>query len=175
MNTFASRTIYKRHDRAREEVRRLLTAVFAGEFIEPSNEVWLVSPWIRNVTILDNRAGDFAAVQPAWGQRDVGLVDCLSTVLARGAELRVKTSNDPASQSILRELERRARDLDASDRLWTRAAPLLHTKGLLTSRCAIRGSMNFTVRGVELTEEAISYDVDPVALAEMRIALADQW
>jgi hypothetical protein len=42
-------------------------------------------------------------------------------------------------------------------------------------RCAIRGSMNFTVRGVELNEEAVSYETDPAALAEMRIAVADQW
>lgn len=175
MTQTSPRTIYKRHDRAREEVRRLLTAVFASELIDPSPEVWLVSPWIRDVRVLDNRAGDFAAIQPGWGQREIGLLDTLIEVLARGADVHVKTSEDPASNSVLKELERRARDLGATDRLRTRASSLLHTKGLLTSRCAIRGSMNFTVRGVELNEEAISYEVGPIALAEMRIAFADQW
>jgi phosphatidylserine/phosphatidylglycerophosphate/cardiolipin synthase-like enzyme len=169
------RTIYKRYDRAREEVRRLLAAVFAAELIAPSPEIWLVSPWIRDVAILDNRAAAFSAVQPAWGQRDIRLLDCLATALSRGAAVHVKTSEDPASRGLLDLLERRARDLDASDRLRTKTSGTLHTKGLLTSRCLIRGSMNFTVRGVELNEEAITYDLDPTARAEMRIAFADQW
>lgn len=170
-----SRTIYKRHDRARDEVRRLIAAVLGSELLSPSNEVWLVSPWIRNVAILDNRAGDFSALQPSWGRREIGLLECLAAILAAGGALHVKTGDDPPSRDLLDQLARTARDLDLSDRLSTRSAPLLHTKGLLTDRCAIRGSMNFTNKGVELNEEAVSYDTDRRSLAEMRIALADQW
>jgi phosphatidylserine/phosphatidylglycerophosphate/cardiolipin synthase-like enzyme len=175
MSTFAPRTIYKRYDRAREEVHRLLTAVFAAELLKPSAELWLVSPWIRDVAVLDNRAGDFAAIQPAWAQREIRLLDCLEALLARGASVHVKTSDDLASRGLLDILERRARDIGATEQLHTRTNSLLHTKGLLTSRCLIRGSMNFTFRGVELNEEAVTYDVDPAAIAEMRIAFADQW
>jgi phosphatidylserine/phosphatidylglycerophosphate/cardiolipin synthase-like enzyme len=175
MTLAAPRTVYKRHDRAREEVRRLLAALFVSELLEPSGEVWLVSPWIRDIAVLNNQPGDFTAIQPSWGQRDIRLVDCLSTVLARGSSVHVKTSEDPASRNLLTTLERQARDLDATDRLRTRTSTLLHTKGLLTSRCLIRGSMNFTVRGVELNEEAITYDLDQGAIAEMRIAFHDQW
>lgn len=175
MTNPAPRTIFKRHDRARQEVRRLLTAVFVAELLEPSGELWLVSPWIRDVAVLDNQAGDFAAVQPSWGQREIRLLDCLSTVLARGSSVHLKTSEDSPSVNLLRTLERRARDLGAADRLHTRTSNLLHTKGLLTSRCLIRGSMNFTVRGVELNEEAITYDLDSEAIAEMRIAFHEQW
>lgn len=169
------RTIYKRHDRAREEVRRLLAAIFVAELFEPSDELWLVSPWIRDVSVLNNQAGDFAALQPSWGQREIRLLDCLTTVLARGGSIRLKTSDDPPSRGLMTTLERRARDFRASDRLHTRVSSLLHTKGLLTTRCLIRGSMNFTVRGVELNEEAITYDLDPGAIAEMRIAFHEQW
>lgn len=175
MTSLAPRTIYKRHDRAREEVRRLLAAIFVGELLAPSEELWLVSPWIRDVGVLDNQAGDFAALDPIWGQREIRLLDCLANVLARGGSVRLKTGEDPPSRNLMTLLERRARDLGASDRLHTRVSALLHTKGLLTDRCLIRGSMNFTLRGVELNEEAVTYDLDPSAIAEMRIAFHEQW
>jgi len=175
MSAPTPRTIYKRHDRAREEVQRLLTAVFAAELLQPSDEIWLVSPWIRDVVVLDNRGGDFTALQPAWAQREIRLLDCLAAMLECGTAVRIKTSDDPASRALLDVLARRARDVGESELLQTRTSKLLHTKGLLTSRCLIRGSMNFTFRGVELNEEAVTYDVDPAALADMRIAFADEW
>ena len=175
MRDYASRTIYKRYDRAREEVQRLLSGLFAAELLEPSPDLWLVSPWIRDVPVLDNRTSDFSAVQPAWGQREIRLTDCLALLLERGSVLHLKTSDDDASRDILQILRRRARDLGAEDRLFLRTSGALHTKGLLTSRALIRGSMNFTFRGVEFNEEAVTYDIDPSALAEMRIAFADQW
>lgn len=173
--TTAPRTIYKRHDRAREEVGQLLSAVFAGELLSHSEEIWIVSPWIRDLTVLDNRAGDFSAVQPNWGLREIRLLDCLVTLVQRGATVRLKTGTEDMSVSVMRELERRANDINASERLITKSSRLLHTKGLLTSRCLIRGSMNFTLRGMHLNEEAVTYDVDRSAIAEMRIALDDQW
>jgi hypothetical protein len=32
----------------------------------------LVSPWVSNVAILDNRAAGFSAVNPEWGAREMG-------------------------------------------------------------------------------------------------------
>jgi hypothetical protein len=173
--TESARTIYKRYDRAREEVRRLLAMVFASELLQPSRELWLVSPWLRDVAVLDNRTGDFAAIVPAWAQRELRILDCLTTLLDLGVALHIKVSKDPASQALTDVLRRYARERQADDRLRTRVSSVLHTKGLVTSRCLIRGSMNFTVRGVELNEEAVTYDVDPAAIADMRIAFADQW
>jgi phosphatidylserine/phosphatidylglycerophosphate/cardiolipin synthase-like enzyme len=171
----SSRTIYKRHDRAREEVRRLLAAIFSAELTQPSSEVWLVSPWIRNVVVLDNQGGDFAALDVTWGQREIRLFDCLASLVARGGRVRLKTSRDRASQDLVAALTRRARDLEVADHLQVSVSDRLHTKGLLTDRCLIRGSMNFTLRGVEFNEEAVTYDIDPASIAEMRISLDEQW
>lgn len=175
MTDRTARTIYKRHDRAREEVHRLLAAIFAGEMLSPSQELWLISPWIRNITVLDNRAGDFDALQPSWGRREIRLFDCLREALERGTTVRVKTTSDPTSVDLLAGLRRRVDDFGLGDRLDTKQGALLHTKGLLTSRCLLRGSMNFTFRGVELNEEAVTYDTDPTEIAEMRISVDDQW
>jgi phosphatidylserine/phosphatidylglycerophosphate/cardiolipin synthase-like enzyme len=170
-----ARTIYKRYDRAREEVNRLLTTIFAGEMLAPSKELWLVSPWIRDIAVLDNRAGDFNALQASWGRREIRLFECLGELLERGSVVRIKTSDDPTSIDLLAGLQREADAAGYGDRLATKSASLLHTKGLLTSRCLIRGSMNFTFRGVELNEEAVTYDTDPAEIAEMRISVAEQW
>ncbi|HJZ35070.1 MAG TPA: phospholipase D-like domain-containing protein DpdK [Solirubrobacterales bacterium] len=175
MTDRTARTIYKRYDRAREEVHRLLAGIFAGEVLAPSREVWLISPWIRNITVLDNRAGDFATLQPAWGRREIRLFDCLRELLEQGTTVRVKTTSDQVSVDLLDSLRRRAEEAGLADHLETKQGNLLHTKGLLTSRCLLRGSMNFTFRGVELNEEAVTYDTDPTEIAEMRISVADQW
>lgn len=110
-----------------------------------------------------------------WGLREIRLLDCLMTLLQRGTTVRLKTGTEDASVGVVRELERRANDIDSSEQLITKSSALLHTKGLLTSRCLIRGSMNFTLKGIYLNEEAVTYDVDKSAIAEMRIALDDQW
>jgi hypothetical protein len=170
-----SRTIYKRHDRARDEVRRLLASMLAAELLAPSSEIWIVSPWISNVTILDNRTGDFTALEPAWSKREVRLLDCLGSMLSRGTTLWVKTGGDPRNRPFLAELQRRARDSDSESRLKLRQSGVLHTKGILTGRCLLRGSMNLTIRGVEFNEEAVTYDTDIAELAAMAIAFADQW
>jgi phosphatidylserine/phosphatidylglycerophosphate/cardiolipin synthase-like enzyme len=173
MNT--SRTVFKRHDRAKEEVRRLLVGVFATELLKPSRELWIVSPWISNVTIFDNGAGEYTALEPSWTHREIRLLDCLQALLSRGTAVKVKTGTDPRNRPLLADLARRARDVGAEARLDTRHSTVLHTKGLLTDRCLIRGSMNLTIRGVEFNEEAVTYDVDPEERAAMGIAFADQW
>lgn len=173
MNT--PRTVFKRHDRAKEEVRRLLVGVFATELLKPSREIWIVSPWISNVTILDNSTGEYSALEPSWTYREIRLLDCLQALLARGTTVRIKTVPDPRNRPLLGDLARRARDVGAEDRLLTRQSAVLHTKGLLTDRCLLRGSMNLTIRGVEFNEEAVTYDVDPRERAAMGISFADQW
>jgi hypothetical protein len=173
MNT--SRTVFKRHDRAKEEVRRLLVGLFATELLAPSREVWIVSPWISNVTIFDNSTGEYTALEPSWTRREIRLLDCLQALLAGGTTVWLKTGTDTRNRPLLAEMDRRARDVGAQGRLHTRQSAVLHTKGLLTDRCLLRGSMNLTIRGVEFNEEAVTYDVDPEERAAMAISFADQW
>lgn len=170
-----SRTIYKRHDRARDEVRRILAGLLAAELVAPSSEMWLVSPWISNVSVLDNRTGDYSALEPSWGKREIRLLDCLGALLHRGSVIWLKTGPDPRNEPFLADLQRRARDAGASDRLHIKQSGVLHTKGVLTDRCLLRGSMNLTLRGVEFNEEAVTYDLDSEERAAMAISFADQW
>src|SRR5437660_679004 len=62
----ATRVIHKASWRSRDEARELLGLLLAAEVVSPSRELWVVSPWISNVAVLDNRAADFSGLEPAW-------------------------------------------------------------------------------------------------------------
>jgi hypothetical protein len=49
----------------------------------------------------------------------------------------------------------------------------LHTKGILTSRGLLSGSMNLTYGSLDLNEELITYDTDEQALSVARLAFAN--
>ncbi len=67
-------------------------------------------------------------------------------------------------------MREKARNSGLESKLWINdRADALHTKGLLTDRALLSGSMNFTYGGFELNDEVISFDVDLQQIAEARI------
>jgi hypothetical protein len=52
---------------------------------------------------------------------------------------------------------------------------ILHEKGLLGDGFYISGSMNFTMNGIELLEEAIVFDTDRASIAEARLDFEKRW
>ena len=68
-----SRVIRKSRAQSSQEVFDLLAAMFAAEMVRPSACVWVVSPWISDVGLLDNAAGDFPALT-RFGRRQIRLV-----------------------------------------------------------------------------------------------------
>ena len=51
-----SRVIRKSQTRSSTEAASLLANLFAAELVSPSECIWLVSPWISDIQILDNEA-----------------------------------------------------------------------------------------------------------------------
>lgn len=39
---------------SRAEIREMLEGIFVAELLVPSDSLWLVSPWITDIDILDN-------------------------------------------------------------------------------------------------------------------------
>ena len=79
--------------------------MFLGELLAPGGErAWLVSPWISNVVLFDNRAGGFGSINPEWGSREIRLVEVLTDVMTRGTALGIATSldnhNDPLIDAL---------------------------------------------------------------------------
>src|SRR4051794_25409881 len=93
--------IHKSSWRCQNEVRELLQAVFVGELLAPSICIWLVSPWVSDIPIIDNRAGAFDALDSTWGPRQVRLLEILQRCLAVGTAVVVATRPVPHNRPFL--------------------------------------------------------------------------
>ena len=71
------RRIFRSSSTSNAEIRELLESLFAAELLAPSRCLWLVSPWLSDLHLLDNRAGAFSALDPQWGSRQLRLADLL--------------------------------------------------------------------------------------------------
>ena len=164
----SQRQILRTRSGSRQQIKGLLESLFAAELLSPSPKLYLVSAWIRDIHILDNRSGSYRGLDPAWGQRALRLSEVLRILLHRGSELVLAIREDQGNQDFARRLT-----CDLGDTELARVAVLtradLHVKGLLGEGYAITGSMNFTNNGVENNEEFLRYETDPRKLAELRV------
>lgn len=169
--TFATyRRIFKSAITSKKVIQELITLMMVGELVSPGDEVWMVSPWITDVPLLDNRAGSFDAVNPEWGHREIRLADVAVQLMAGGTEVKIITRPDDHNQVFLRRLAEAAEAAAVGELLQVTIRQSLHTKGILTSRGFLSGSMNLTYSGLDLNDELITYETADQALAVARLA-----
>ncbi len=159
------RTIYKYS--GSREVRELLQSVFAMELLCPGNALWIVSPWISDVPILDNRAGAFNAMEPSWPNTMISLVDVLTTVAGLGTTVVIHTRSG-ASAGMVDKLRRRS-DIEHLPLTVFERDATLHTKGILGAGYLLSGSMNITYNGIEILDEMLHYSTAPEDIQEARL------
>ncbi|MBF0097672.1 MAG: PLD-like domain protein [Magnetococcales bacterium] len=164
------RRIFKSVGTSRNVVNELITLMFLAELVDPGPEVWIVSPWISDVPLLDNRAGSFNAVNPGWGRREIRLSDVAVQLMLGGNRLIIVTRPDEHNKIFLHRLEDAVAETDLTTALEVIVRDKLHTKGILTRRGLLLGSMNLTYNGLELNDEVVEYDIDPANLADARLA-----
>ena len=169
------RVVLRTHMTARYEIRDLLAGAFASELIAPSRCLWLVSPWLRDIEVLDNRSAAFRGVGPTWGRRTVRLYEALAALAERGSSLVVATRSSDDGKRAIDELRRRLAEAQVDDRLSAVSRPELHAKGLLADGFCISGSMNFTHHGVQHAEEMIRYETAAERVAELRVAFRAEY
>ena len=180
MTQVAGRTIYKRGDEA--SVGGLLQTVFAAEMVCPSRALWVVSPWLSDVVVLDNRRDAYRHLEPQWPRAHIRLGRVLATLAARGTHLVLATSPPRAvapteGQRVTdRFVEDLARQVPTAGHLRVyRNVERLHTKGLLGDRYFVMGSMNFTYSGVTVNEEAVRFTTVESEVSDARIEFRDRW
>ena len=167
---FQSRRIFKSLATSQNLVRELLQMMMLGELISPGGQrAWLVSPWISNFVLFDNRSGGFSAINPEWGAREVRLIEVALHLMARGTSLGVATSFDDHNDSFLEALKIVSDEAGLSDRLKIVRRKHLHVKGVLLKRGLLTGSMNLTYNGLELNDETVVYDTASQTIAEARL------
>ncbi len=156
---------------AGQELRDLVQGVLVCEVIAPSQEFWLISPWISDVAVIDNSDGAFNGLDPNWPASGIGLLQLLSTIVSAGTTVFIETRPDDHNQRFVSRLNDRVGESEFN----LRYSSVLHEKGLLGDGYVVSGSMNFTINGLFLLDEAVRLDTEPDAVAQARMAFRTRW
>ena len=148
-----------------------LTQVLVAELLAPSRELWLVSGWVSDITVLDNSTGRYNALSSETLPHSLSLSDVLASLVKAGTELHVALRNDRHNLDFLNRLDRAVGEssygrYESAD---------LHEKTLCGWSWVMTGSMNFTWNGTERNEESITYRYDVAWAAKHRLELQQRW
>lgn len=163
------RRIFKTQATGVVTIQELLQTMFVADMLISKKELWLVSPWISNVILIDNRSGNFDALNPEWGRREVRLVDVLIALMTRGTAVRIITRNDETNRPFINKMGEVAEQLALEDQLSITLREKLHTKGVLLSNSLLMGSMNLTYNGMEINDEWVEFSLGPEDLARTKL------
>lgn len=164
-----NRRIFKTQATGAETLKELLQSMFVAEMLRPAGVVWIVSPWVSNVVLIDNRSGNFDALNPEWGRREVRLAEVLGALMNRGAQVRIVTRNDESNRNFLAKLREMAEQLDLLNHISITIHDPVHTKGILLSASLLMGSMNLTYNGMVINDESIEFSTDREHIARTRL------
>jgi hypothetical protein len=173
-NVAPNRTTLTTHATSRTEIRELLEGLFVAELLVPSDSVWLVSPWITDLDILDNRSGQFSSLVPAWGLRKIRLSEVFAAMMDR-AVMHIVARPDSHNDAFIQKMHDLSASSDARDNLKVSMHETLHLKGLLGQDYYLSGSMNLTYNGVEVNHEGVFLDRSPEAVAAARIHFQENY
>ena len=170
----SGRDIVRRSRYARNEARELLQSIFVSELIRPSEELWLVSPWLSDIEVIDDAAGAFASLVGNAASTSLTLSAALVCLAEAGT--RVKVVTRPGDNKDFRNaLNRHLAHSPHKDRVTLRTVETLHTKGLVGDDYRVMGSMNFTFNGIRINDEIIRFDRSVGTIARIRLEFEQQY
>jgi len=155
------------------QIPELLQSVFVAELLVPSRCIWLVSPWVSDIPIIDNTANNFLTLEPSWSRSRIRLSQVLLTLAEKGTTIHVATRPDTHNRSFMEGFKMMADAKGLAVKLHQKEE--LHAKGLVGDSFALNGSMNFTFNGISVNEEELNYYTDPTAISERKIILTERW
>ena len=172
--TARSRIIHTRAS-ARQLPDLLQISSFTAELLSPGPHcLWLVSPWVSDIPLIDNRSNGFLSLEPGWARTQVTLSQVLGKLLELGTTVHIATRPDIHNDAFLDRMRRIADPEELAAAAALRPGNS-HEKGILGDGFYLSGSMNFTFSGISLNEEAVHYSVDPALVAENRILFTNRW
>jgi hypothetical protein len=156
---------------ARNGPRELLQTVFVSELLSPSRCLWIVSPWLRDVPVLDNSAGAFGSLVPDFPRTFVRLSHVLRELIGRGTSVVVATRKEAGN----RQLPDALGALGTGEAVTFCERDMLHAKGLVGDAYSLIGSMNLTHNGVERLDEMLVFDTDRAKVEELRLTFHNEY
>lgn len=175
MSLSSFRRIFKTQTTNAQTLIELLESMFIAELINPGERVWLISPWISDVILIDNRTGNYDSLNPEWGRREVRLAEILVLLMSRGSEVRIVTREDPSNDAFKTRLAQLVVENNLDSMLEKQIREKGHTKGILLGRCLLTGSMNLTYNGLVINDEEITCIVDEAELQRTRLEFERYW
>jgi len=150
-----------------------LQTLFIGELMNPSSAIWISSPWINDVDLVDNSARQFGTLIPNWPPAMIRLSTILATFLDRGVRLTLILNFDPQNDEFFARMSRMSDSYP--DTLRIIRTDEVHEKGIVTDRFTLDGSMNITFRGVHINQEYLGYRCDPELVYQRQLVLEQRW
>src|SRR5581483_1422998 len=138
------RVIRKSRLAGMRDARTLLEVVLAAECLEPSKVLWVVSPWISDIPVFDNRGGSFGLVLEDAGEREIRLSELLIRLATMGSTIVVAIRDDEKNVPFLAALRDRPPYRGTIEVVTSNE---LHEKTLAGEDFVLTGSMNFTQAG----------------------------
>ncbi len=171
------RRIFKTKTAGSIVLKELMQNIFLAELINPSQKtVWIVSPWISDVPLIDNRGGNFDIVNPDWRGQIVKLQDVILHMLSIDTQIRLITNHEKHNDSFLRKLKMRLTETSDKKNISIIQIKTLHVKkGLLNDHGCLDGSMNITHQGMEINDEQVVYNSGSDIVDEERLIFADYY
>ena len=151
-------------------IEPVLSTALLAELLSPGQELWLVSPWISDVVVLDNSRGDYDSLVSDALARTYWLSDVLAALAESGSLVTVVIRPDGHNERLRDMLRRRV-----ADQVRVVEDVDVHEKTLCGENWLLSGSMNFTLRGMQVNDEAMSYRLDPTAAAQARLDFTRRW
>ncbi len=155
------------------QVADLLQDVFSSELICPSECIWIVSPWISDINIIDNRTNSFSSMEPSWSNSQVRFSSVLSKLIGMETKIHIATRSESHNGDFLQRLEQLVGSHNPL--LKIHISDKLHAKGILGDEYYIHGSMNFTFMGITINEEAVNFCTDPEIIAGEKLEFKKRW
>lgn len=173
------RVIHRLAERPNREIAEALESLAIAELVHPGSRFIVVSPWISDFPIIDNRSGSLSGLDGAWGAARLRFSDFLRSLLRRGVAVHLACGDDAAARDFVRRLENGAQQDGTGTSLSVRVSPLdmarvlEHEKALIADTWALHGSMNLTYRGVEVNGELVTISAEASHIAELRTTMMD--
>ena len=146
----------------------VMSGVFASELFSPSQELWLVSGWVSDVTVLDNSLGQFTHLIGSDMAATLNLSNVLKLLASQGTEIHLALRDVEHNHEFLRRLGN-------NSRIHQYVSADLHEKILVGWDWVLKGSMNFTWNGLQRNEESIDLQLGSHVASTQRLELQTRW
>lgn len=173
----STRVINRLAARPHQLIAEALQSLIVSELLAPGRHVLLVSPWMSDVPLLDNRASRFSPLNATWSATSIRLSAVIRTLMERQTHVYIAYGTGEKQPDFVYRLEDSARRDGTAQYLTVRRAPQLdndildHQKAIVGDDWIMHGSMNLTRRGVMLNGEFVTVSTDPDNVATATIEL----